>query len=169
MSEGKNILECDGLIVRGKDGRKRAEIEVRDSGRGETVSLCLYGADDVSPAESAFNLDVDERGRTFVWIGYAGVDDNGVEHVKSTLRIRSGDKHHEPYIRYFGNVGLLDHAPTHVIRGARVGRWSDFVAAVLEVARESADYGLDEDPDELMEDLARILKHEQKTGKAVSR
>ena len=53
------------------------------------------------------------------------------------------------------------------LRGEHVGRWADFVNAVLEVARTYPEFGLDEDPAELMDDVAHVLQHEQATGSAV--
>ena len=160
-----NIIECDGIIIRGPDGKKRAEIAVYDTGRlGEIVSLFMYGNTDMGVPEPAFCVHVDAAGQTEFRIGYAGVDERG-EHTVDALRIHSGDIEREPYIQYFGSRGNRRCSPTHVVRGRHVGRWADFVDAVLEAAREySTRYGVgEEDPVELMDEVAAVLQFEQET------
>ena len=160
-----NNHECNGLVIRGLDGKKRAEINVYDSGHlGEVVSLFMYGNTDMGVPEPAFCVHVDAAGQTEFRIGYAGVDDRG-EHTVDALRIHSGDVEREPCIQYFGRRGKQRYSPTYVVRGERIGRWADFVAAVSEVAREySTRYGVEEeDTTELMDDVAAGLQFEQET------
>ena len=163
MAKKPNRIECDGLVIRGPDGKKRAEIQVYDSGHlGEVVSLFMYGNTDMVVAEPAFCVHVDAAGQTEFRIGYAGVDERG-EHTVDALRIHSGDVEREPCISYFGNRDRPHSSPTYVVRGEHVGRWADFVNAVLEVARNYPEFGLDEDPVELMDDVAHVLQGEQET------
>lgn len=129
----------------------------------------MYGNTDMAVAEPAFCVYVDAAGQTEFRIGYAGADDRG-DHTVDALRIHSGDIEREPYIQYFGSRGKRHCSPTYVVRGERFGRWADFVADVLRAARElSGRYGVEEeDPVELMDDVAAGLQLEQETRGAAS-
>ena len=168
MAEKKpNIIECDGIIIRGPDGKKRAEITVHESSsRGSMVALHLYGDTVSEIPEPSVSVYVDGKGEAQFCFGYAGVDEQGVEHNRTALQGRSGTDERAPRIDYFGRRGgSFHHGPTFTLDGESPGRRSDFVDAVLEVARQcSSRYGVEEeDPIELMDEVAAVLQHEQET------
>ena len=173
MAEKKpNIIECDGLIIRGPDGKKRAEIQVDESAaRGSMVALHLYGDIDSEIPEPAVSVYVDGKGEAHFCFGYAGCDEQGELRPRTAVQGRSGTDEMAPRIQYFGRrADGFHHGPTFVLDGESLGRRSDFVDAVLEVARQcSSRYGVEEeDPIELMDEVAAVLQHEQETRGASS-
>ena len=168
MAEKKpNIIECDGLIIRGPDGKKRAEIAVTgNKDTGQVVEFDLYGDDEMDIPEPAFSLSVDGKGQVHFWLGYAGSDKDGALLQRTAVSLFGGNEDQPPRIAYFGRRDQFYCAPTLVLSGERMARRSDFVAAVLEAAREfSTRYGVDEeDPIELMGDVAAVLQFEQEAA-----
>ncbi len=160
-----NIFECDGLIIRGPDGTKRAEIEVGGADVGHEVALHMYSATATEIPEPALPVYVDGNGEAYFFFGYAGVND-----VRTSARGRSGTEESPPRILYFGRRDGLANGPTLVLDGENLVRRSGFVAAMLEAGREfSTRFGVDEeDYMELMDDVAAVLQFEQETGEATS-
>ena len=161
MSKTPNILECDGLIIRGPNGKKRAEIQVDESSsRGSMVVLHMYGDTDTEIPEPAVTMYVDGQGEAHFCFAYAGVDEQGEVHPRAAVQGRSGTDERPPRLEYFGRRGgSFHHGPTFVLDGENLGRRSDFVDAVLEAAKRCG-VG-EEDPSELMQDVAAVLQAEQ--------
>ncbi|MCH7825659.1 MAG: hypothetical protein IH849_12725 [Acidobacteria bacterium] len=161
-----NIIECDGIIIRGPDGKKRAEIEVDEScSRGSMVALHLYGDTDSEIPEPAVTVYVDGKGEAHFCFAYAGVDEQGELQPRAAVQGRSGTDERPPRIEYFGRRDRYHGTPTFVLDGEKLGRNSDFVTAMVEAARKySSRYGTtEEDPIELMDEVAALLQFEQET------
>ena len=106
---------------------------------------------------------VDGKGEAHFCFAYAGVDEQGEVRPRAAVQGRSGTDERPPRLEYFGRRGgSFHHGPTFVLDGENLGRRSDFVDAVLEAAER---YGVgEEDPIELMDDVAHVLQFEQETG-----
>ncbi len=103
-----NILECDGLIIRGRDGEMRAEISVDDDAR---VLFYLYG-EGTSPPEPAFCAEVSRDGRTCLSVDYVGLDELGSADVYGGVKLTSGDPDKPPRFAVWGR-GIEDHIPIY--------------------------------------------------------
>ena len=90
-----NIIECDGLVVRGRNGEKRAEISV--DGQHGFVVFDLYGEDDRQVPEPAFAVHVGSEGRSALSIMYTpSEEEEEAEGYLGGLHLSSGDRRTSP-------------------------------------------------------------------------
>ncbi len=119
MGERKpNILEVDGLIIRGRNGEVRARIiPVTDAADQEYVTLQMFGAS-TSPPEPAVVIYVDAEGRAMLDLRYAGTDGEGDTMTQRGIKATSGDLETSPYLAIWGRgPGLCEDVPAMVLPG----------------------------------------------------
>ncbi len=119
MSENEkkpNILECNGLIIRGRDGEVRAEIGLMDRGSDgrEAVYFDLFGdksaQPDGGPPEPVACLMVDPDGSSMLDVSYSGLVDGRVD-TKGGIGLVSGDHTTPPRLTIWGRGGYRDDLP----------------------------------------------------------
>ena len=127
-----NIIECDGLIIRGRGGEKRASIRIGEMHGDEYVEFELYG---VGNDEAAFHASVDAQGRTRVAVDYVGLvdlDGRDFADVAPGVELDSGTREPPARFRVFGRgPGRHDDPVFEIPEKSKDGRRADFIRALV--------------------------------------